>query len=85
MKDFMSIPKFFRLAEKLSDSKRCFIGSGKISRLKQVCLFGVVKLLFYICNKLTRYNHEQCWVASCGDGCLAAVVFACKECLIIYE
>ena len=25
-----------------------------------MCLFGVVMLLFYICNKLTRYNHEQC-------------------------
>ena len=23
-------------------------------------MFGVVMLLFYICNKLTRYNHEQC-------------------------
>ena len=23
-------------------------------------MFGVVTLLFYICNKLTRYNHEQC-------------------------
>ena len=37
-----------------------FYRFGKISRLKQVCLFGVVTLLFYICNKLTRYNHEQC-------------------------
>ena len=25
-----------------------------------MCLFGVAMLLFYICNKLTRYNHEQC-------------------------
>ena len=57
------------LLKKLSDSKRCFIGSGKISRLKQVCLFGVFMLLFYICNKLTRYNHEQCGAASDGDGC----------------
>ncbi|MEI3531469.1 MAG: RHS repeat-associated core domain-containing protein [Bacteroidaceae bacterium] len=48
------------MQKKLSDSKRCFIGSGKFSRLKQVCLFGVAMLLFYICNKLTRYNHEQC-------------------------
>ena len=65
----MFTPKFSRLTEKLSDSKLCFIGSGKISRLKQVCLFGVVTLLFYICNKLTRYNHEQCGAASEGDGC----------------
>ena len=34
-----------------------------------MCLFGVVTLLFYICNKLTRYNHEQCGAASDGDGC----------------
>ena len=65
----MSTPKFFRLTEKAFRFQTFFIGSGKISRLKQVCLFGVVTLLFYICNKLTRYNHEQCEAASEGDGC----------------
>ncbi len=56
----MSTPKFFRLTEKAFRFQTMFYRFGKNSRLKQVCLFGVVTLLFYICNKLTRYNHEQC-------------------------
>ena len=65
----MFTPKFFRLTEKAFRFQTMFYRFGKISRLKQVCLFGVVTLLFYICNKLTRYNHEQCGAASEGDGC----------------
>ena len=56
----MFTPKFFLLAEKAFRFQTMFYRFGKISRLKQVCLFGVFMLLFYICNKLTRYNHEQC-------------------------
>ncbi len=66
----MFTPKFFRLTEKAFRFQTMFYRFGKIFPAKTgVFVWCCYASFFYICNKLTRYNHEQCGAASDGDGC----------------